>query len=65
MTADQAGSMLREAVKGRERVWLVIHSFENEKTLLVKKHLGEMYNLRAQNILPGIEVYLYEGRRTG
>ncbi|HEX8653584.1 MAG TPA: glycosyltransferase family 39 protein [Pyrinomonadaceae bacterium] len=65
MTADQAGEMIRETVRGRERVWLVIHSFENEKTLLVKKHLGEMYNLRAQNILPGIEVYLYEGRRTG
>ena len=65
VTSAQAGSIIREIVQGRERVWLVIHSFENEQTLLVKKHLGEMYNLRGQNILPGIEVYLYEGRRTG
>lgn len=64
-TGDKGVEMLRARVKGHERVWLVIHSFENETTLLLKKHLGDMYNLRAQDILPGIEVYLYEGRKTG
>jgi uncharacterized membrane protein len=64
MTADEAYEMLDEAIKGHDRVWLVLHSLENESTLLMKKHLGERYNLRAQDVLPGIEVYLYEGERT-
>jgi hypothetical protein len=64
MTPDKLGEMLRAKLTGHERVWLVLHSLENESTVLLKKQLGEMYNLRAEVSLPGIEVYLYEGRRT-
>jgi mannosyltransferase len=64
LTANNVDEMLGEAAKGHDRVWLVLHSLENESTLLLKKHLGDMYNLRAQEIVPGIEIYLYEGRRS-
>jgi mannosyltransferase len=64
VATDKAYEMLDAATKGHDRVWLVLHSLENESTLLMKKHLGERYNLRAQDVLPGIELYLYEGRRT-
>jgi uncharacterized membrane protein len=63
VTPDQLVELLRAKVKGHDRVWLVLHSLENETTLLVQKQLGEMYDLRAQDVLPGIELYLYEGRR--
>jgi mannosyltransferase len=64
VTPDKLGELLRAKLKGHERVWLVLHSLENESTVFLKKQLGEMYNLRAEEILPGIEVHLYEGRRT-
>ncbi|HWS99217.1 MAG TPA: glycosyltransferase family 39 protein [Pyrinomonadaceae bacterium] len=62
MTAENLPALLRESVKDRGRVWLVV-SHPGELTPLVPRQLAEWYGAAKEIIYPGVEMYLFEKRR--
>lgn len=62
LTAENLPALLRDAVKDRARVWLVV-SHPGELTPLVPRQLAEWYGAATEITYPGVEMYLFEKRR--
>ncbi|HYG78775.1 MAG TPA: hypothetical protein VD861_00220, partial [Pyrinomonadaceae bacterium] len=62
MTAENLPALLKETVKDRTRVWLVV-SHPGELTPLIPRQLAEWYGAATEIIYPGVEMYLFEKRR--
>jgi mannosyltransferase len=62
LTAENLPALLRDAVKDRARVWLVV-SHPGELTPLVPRQLTEWYGAATEITYPGVEMYLFEKRR--
>jgi len=61
LKTDNIGELLKPAVEGHDRVWLVI-SHPGELTPLIAGKLGEWYAPAAYINVPGVEIYLFEKR---
>ncbi|HEY0377776.1 MAG TPA: glycosyltransferase family 39 protein [Pyrinomonadaceae bacterium] len=62
LTPENLPALLKEAVKDRARVWLVV-SHPGELTPLVPRQLTEWYGAATEITYPGVEMYLFEKRR--
>ncbi|MDT5061284.1 MAG: mannosyltransferase [Acidobacteriota bacterium] len=59
---DNISELLRPAVEGHDRVWLVL-SHPGILTPLIAEQLKEWYVVAVHRTLPGVEIYLFEKRR--
>lgn len=62
LTADNVAELLRPAVEGHDRVWLVL-SHPGPLTPLIAEQLKEWYAVTIHRTDPGVEIYLFEKRR--
>jgi hypothetical protein len=62
LKADNISELLKRAVEGHDRVWLVL-SHPGILTPLIPAQLEEWYALAAHRSNPGVEIYLFEKRR--
>jgi mannosyltransferase len=62
LKADNIGELLKSAVEGHDRVWLVL-SHPGILTPLIPQQLEEWYTVAAHRSDPGVEIYLFEKRR--
>jgi uncharacterized membrane protein len=62
LKADNISELLKHAVEGHDRVWLVL-SHPGILTPLIPAQLEEWYALAAHRSDPGVEIYLFEKRR--
>jgi uncharacterized membrane protein len=62
LKADNISELLKSAVEGHDRVWLVL-SHPGVLTPLIPAQLEEWYALIKHRSDPGVEIYLFEKRR--
>ena len=62
LTAENLPALLKEEVKDRARVWLVV-SHPSELTPLIPQQLKEWYGAATEITYPGVEMYLFEKQR--
>jgi uncharacterized membrane protein len=62
LRADNISELLKPEVEGHERVWLVL-SHPGILTPLIPEQLKEWYVVAVHELVPGVEIYLFEKRR--